>query len=259
MIAFARRHGPAVLGLAIATAALRPDGDELRELGAAVVRPAVLPFAWRSLVDAGRTADPVEAFARAQHLMRFLPAWIDGHCAFAYRYALSEEPEVTDERQRGERARVRLELAMAWLESVRPRAGRHELDLLQALAFLPEVASRREPALAALLATSGGAAAMADPWLAEAERRFPTAAVREQRTFFAPTLAAGLLAAGDRSGAIAVLLAAIERGRDVRDQELATVWRQRLQDVVARLRGAPVDLAAVAADARFALLLPHLR
>lgn len=254
-----RRQGIAAAGFVAAAAVLQPSADSLPEFAARLVRPAVLPFAWQGVEAARRRGDVAEEFARAQQLLALLPSWVDGHCAFAFRFALAPAPDRLDEPERGQRALARLELAMAWMEAVRPRAGRHELGLLQALAFLPDVAARNEPALAALLRLRGGPAALADPWLAAAERAFPTAAVREQRTFYAPTLAAGLLTAGDTAGALAVLRTAIERSHEVRNQELAAVWRQRLEEVVARLQGRNVDLAAVAADPRFALLLPHLR
>lgn len=257
--AFVRRQGIAAAGLAAVAAALQPDADWLHEFAACLVRPAVLPFAWGSLEAARRTGNAAEEFARAQHLLALLPSWVDGHCAFAFRFALTPEAGADDDAERGRRALARLELAMAWMQAVRPRAGRHELGLLQALAFLPDVAARAEPALADLLRDRGGPATLADPWLAAAERAFPTGPVREQRTFYAPTLAAGLLAAGDTQGALNVLQAAIERSHEVRNQELAALWRQRLERVVAHLRGESVDLEEVAADPRFALLLPHLR
>jgi hypothetical protein len=128
------------------------------------------------------------------------------------------------------------------------------------MALLPEVAARSEPELQPLLRQRGGAAAFADKYLAEAERLYPRQAIREQRTFFAPLVAAGLLAAGDRNGARQLLATAIERSRDVRDQELAAEWRAHLESVVRRLDGdRTVDLTAVMADHRMEPLLPHLR
>jgi hypothetical protein len=239
------------LGAAVLLAPPRPA--ELVEAARWAVRPAVLPFAWRALEDAERAGDPAEAFARARHLMRLLPGWTDGYMAFAYEYVLAaDERAGASPGERAERVLARLELATAWLADARARAGRHEPALLTALAFLPEVAVRHEPALAELLRPRGGAAALADVWLAEAERAFPTAALRERRTFHAPRLAAGLLAAGDRAGAAAVLETAVARSHDVHDRELAAEWRARLELVLRRLRGErAVDLGPVLADERF--------
>lgn len=245
-------------GLVGATALLAPGPEDVAEFASWLVRPAVLPFAWQSLLEAEAGGDAAEVFARAQRLLQLMPGWTDGHAAFAFRYALADE-RAGDPAARAARARARLDVAMAWLASARPRAGRHELSLLQLLALLPDVAARQEPGLADLLRPSGGAEAMAAAWLTEAERCYPTAAVREQRTFFAPRLAAALLAAGDRAGARAVLATAIERSHDVRDQELAAEWRLRLQEVVRALAGEVVDLDAVAADPRLRPLLPFLR
>jgi hypothetical protein len=84
--------------------------------------------------------------------------------------------------------------------------------------------------------------------------------VREQRTFHAPRLAAAMLGNDDLTGAVAVLETAIARAAEVRDRELATEWAARLAEVVRRLRGdRTVDLTAVEADPRMALLLPYLR
>lgn len=250
-----------VAGLAGAFALVPPTAPALQEFAAWAVRPSLLPFAWNSLLEAERAGDPVEAFARAQHVMRLLPTWADGHAAFAYRFVLAEEPSAgAAATERGERARTRLELAMAWLEQARPAAGRHEPTLLQALAFLPEAAVHHEPALAPLLQPHGGPARLADHYFAEAERLFPSPAAREMRTFYAPVLAAGLLAAGDRAGAVAVLRIAIERSHEARDQELAAAWRTRLSEALRWLDGDHgVDLAALRDDPRFAALLPHLR
>lgn len=248
-----------LLGTAFALAP--PRGDDLGQFAAWAARPTLLPFAWHGLVEAERGGDAVEAFARAQNVMRLLPSWADGFCAFAFRYALTAESvPIADPAERGARAKARLELAMAWLATARPLAGRHEPAVLQALAFLPEVAVRNEPALAAQLRSQGGAAVIADRWFAELEQRFPHAALREQRTFFAPVLAGALLTAGNRDAALGVLQTAIQRSFDVRDQELATEWRQRLQEVVRWLQGdRTVDLAAVRDDTRMEPLLPHLR
>jgi hypothetical protein len=245
-------------GAALLTAPTAGDYGTFAQWAA---RPAVLPFAWRGVRAAERHGDPVEAFARARALMRLLPQWADGFAAFAYRYVLAPDTAAGETAAaRAERVRSRLLLALAWLDGARAGLGRHEPSLLQAMAFLPEVAARAEPGLAEALRPQGGPAALADRWLAEAEARFPSAAAHEQRTFYAVPLAAGLLAAGDRAGALAVVQTAIERSRQVRDQEVAGPWRERLAVVERALRGEPdVDLRAVLADPRFAALHPHLR
>jgi hypothetical protein len=243
--------------LAAAAFGAAPAPAALREFAAWLVRPAVLPFAWRGLGEAIERGDGEEAFARAQRILHLLPGWTDGHFVFAYRFAL--DAGIDD----GEAA-LRLQVALGWLDAARASAGRRELELLQALAFLPEIACRQRPALAARLAQDlglpGGAEALADRWLAEAERRFPSAAVREQRTFHTPALAGALLTAGDRTAAIAALETAIARADEVRDRELAAEWRERLAETVRWLRGdRAVDLTAVRADRRLEPLWPHLR
>ncbi len=254
------RAGFSAVCLTTAGVLLQPSLGDFEQFAAAGTRPLMLPFAWRSLEESNRVGDSGEAFARAQRILDLLPTWADGHAAFAYRFVLATGDSPKDPQERGRSTWLRLQLALAFLEDARPRAGRHEPGLLQMLAFLPEVAQANEPALAPLLAPLGGPAAFADRYLAEAERKFPRPAIREQRTFFAPRIAAGLLAAGDRSGAHAVLVTAIQRSHDVRDQELATEWRQRLDEVVRWLDGdRSVDLTAVRADLRMEVLLPHLR
>jgi len=255
------QHALAVGGLAAAVALAPPTPRDLATAGAWVLQPTLLPFAWQGLLAAERGGDAHEAFARAQQLMRLVPGWADGFAAFAYRYALAEEAAPSpDEATRGASARARLELAMGWLASARATAGRHEPAVLMALAFLPEVAARQEPALEALLAPRGGAAAIADGFYAELEQRFPSAATRDQRTFLAPALAAGLLAAGQREAALDVLRTAIDRSRTARDQTLAGPWRDRLAEALRWLGGDHgQDLAAVRADTRMAPLVPHLR
>jgi hypothetical protein len=56
-----------------------------------------------------------------------------------------------------------------------------------------------------------------------------------------------------------VLDTAIARSRDVRDQELAATWRDRLTAIRRALAGEPADLRAALADPRFAALHPYLR
>jgi hypothetical protein len=235
-----------------------PSGSVLREFAAWFVRPATLPFAWSALAEARQNGNAVEMFARARQILHLLPSWTDGYSVFACNFALDEALATTDA-LRTQRAHQRLLVALAWLEDARASAGRRECELLQTMAFLPELAVQQDPGLAELL-PPGGAAALADHYLAEAERLSPNAAVREQRTFRGPLLAAGFLASGDRQRALFVLDTAIKRSADVSDQALAAEWRQRLVEVCRYLRGeVSVDLGAVHADPRLAPLLPYLR
>lgn len=249
--------GGLALGLAATAAALVPPSPAvLAEFGAWAARPAVLPFAWHGLGDAERRGDAGEVFGRAQQILELLPRWVDGQTAFAYRFALAAggtaEPPMS--------ALQRLDAALTWLAAARATAGRREADLLQAMAFLPEVAVRQQPGLEALLTRRGGSAGLADACYAELEQRFPSAARTEQRLFFAPILAASLLAAGDLPRARSVLQAAIVRAERARDQALAAPFQQRLLEVLRWLDGdRKLDLTAVRADSRMAPLLPHLR
>jgi hypothetical protein len=257
-----RRHLMTALAAACcggAGALVPPTPAAAREVAAWFVRPALLPFAWRAVAEASRAGDAAEVFARGQQVLNLLPTWTDGQIAFACAYALGGDDAAAGATARATAAAQRLRVAMAWLEAARPAAGRRELDLLQALAMLPEVAARQSPEIAELLQRTGFALSLSDFYLAAAERLFPSAAVREQRTFLGPRLAASLLAAGERRQAILVLETAIARAAEVRDQPLATEWRARLTEVVRALGGEPVDLEAVRADSRMAPLLPHLR
>ncbi len=241
--------------MALAWVIAPPTPARLQPLAAAFVRPALLPFAWAALGEAQRSGDDAEYFARARQLLDLMPTWTDGHAVFAYRLALGTSTPAGDH---GDAALRRLQLALAWLESARPQAGRREVELLQTMAFLPEVAEQQQPELAERLRPSGGAAALADRYLAAAEQ-IGGPSVREQRTFLAPKLVAGLLAAGERAQARSVIDAAIARSAAVDDRALATEWAQRLDEVRRWLDGEPVDLAAVHADPRFLPLWPHLR
>lgn len=230
----------------------------VRELAGAFTRPVLLPFAWQALGTAQQSGDEAEYLARARQITDLLPSWTDGHLVFAYRLALGGDGAAPD--GDGRDAQRRLQLALAWLDGARADAGRREVDLLLTMAFLPEVAALQQPALAERLRPHGGAAAIADRYLAEAERLRDGPEVRERRTFLAPKLVAALLAADQPAEALAVLDTAIARSADVRDRELAAEWRQRLEEVRRRLRGDPtVDLGAVRDDPRFEPLLPHLR
>lgn len=241
-----------------AIALVNPRVDDAREFASWVARPAMLPFAWNAQKASLRSGSSDEVFARAQQLLDLLPAWTDGNVVFASQFALDGGDLVRSDAERIAAAYRRLQIALAWLESTRPHAGRREIELLEQMAFLPDIAVAREPGLAALLPT-GGAAAIADHYLALAEELGAGPALRESRTFLAVQYCRGLLDAGDRRAAIAVLSAAIERSADVRDRELATEWRARLDEVRHHLRGESTDLSAVLADLRFEPLFPYLR
>ncbi len=250
----------AVVLAAAAPALVPPTWANLREFGAWLARPILLPLAWAAHDEAARAGEPAEAFARGQQVLQLLPTWTDGHAVFAYRHVLDATERGTSPDERARSALRRLRTALAWLEDARRSAGPREIELLQAMAFLPEAAAMQEPALETVLAPDGGSAAIADRYLDAAERLRPSASIREQRTFFLPRLASGLLAAGDRPRAILVLDTAIARAADVREHDLAAEWAARLDEVRRHLRGEHgVDLGAVRADPRMAPLLPFLR
>lgn len=241
---------------ALAIAGPRP-GD-LREFASWLGRPAMLPFAWQAFGEASRTGNADETFARAQQILALVPSWTDGHAVFACQFVLDGDHLAHATADRAAAMHRRLQIALAWLEAARPFAGRREVELLERMAMLAELAAANEPGLAALLAPTGGFAAIADHYLDEAERAGAGPAVRENRTFRMLSFAAALLGSGDRAGALHVLDAAILRCADVRDQELATEWRRRLDEVRRHLRGESIDLTAVRADARLAPILPYL-
>lgn len=250
------------LGLGCAAVALAlepPHPANAATLASWLVRPVLLPFAWRAHEEARHHGSLDEQFARAQQTMRLVPAWTDGYLVFAVGFLTAPMDPAADADARVEAAWRRLQLALTWLEAARPDAGRREDSLLQSLAMLPAAAVAGEPGLAARLQPMGGAAGLADRYLAELETKFPDPALREQRTFQLPAVAAVLLGNGQRQAAMLVLQQAIERSRDVRDRELAAEWGQRLQEVVAALRGDGPDLTAVFADRRLEALHPYLR
>ncbi|HEB53288.1 MAG TPA: hypothetical protein ENI87_08550 [bacterium] len=241
---------------AAALAVTPPTATGLREFGRWFVRPARLPFAWQALATATRSGDGREAFARGQQILQLLPSWTDGHAAFAYRYALTSDASA-DRATTARRAEQRLQIALAYLEEARRHASRRELDLLQAGAFLPQVACNQFPGLAERLQPS--AAELTDAWLAEAERVSPSAAVREQRLWFTPRLAAALLGNDDASGAMQVIRTALDQVDGIRERQLAAEWAARLREVLRWLQGdRAISLDAVFADPRFEPLWPFL-
>lgn len=240
-----------------AAAMLPPADARIADFASWVARPARLPFAWQALAAANRGGEGSEAFARGQQILALVPSWTLGHAAFAYRYVLTQDT-------RGPAAAVaaqaerRLIVALTWMERARQQAGKRELELLHSAAFLAPIACRAFPGLEDLL-PPGGAAAITDACLQEAERLSPTAAVQEQRLFHTPTLAAALLDAGERNAATELLREASARSLQARDQQLAREWRARVDEVVRWLQGDEQALDAVAADPRFEPLWPHLR
>lgn len=250
------------LGLACAAAALAlqpPQPAAAATMASWLVRPALLPFAWRAYDEARHHGSVDEQFVRAQQTMRLLPTWGEGYLVFAVGFLTAPAEPTASSETRVENAFRRLQLALAWLEAARPNAGPREDSLLQALAMLPAAAVAGEPGLAERLRPQGGAAGLADRYLAELEAKFPDPALREQRTFQLPGVAAALLGQDQRQGALLVLRQAIARSHDVRDRQLAEEWRRRLQEIVAALTGEAADLSAVFADRRFAALHPFLR
>tara|TARA_R110002072_G_scaffold4174_1_gene29394 strand:- start:106612 stop:107394 length:783 start_codon:yes stop_codon:yes gene_type:complete len=244
-----------------AAALLPPTAKGLREFGSWALRPARLPFAWQAMQDATETGDAREAFARGQQIMQLVPSWSDGHSAMVYRYVLTHD-DSENQSLVAEAAERRVYAGLARLEEARQYAGRREYGLLFAAANLPDIACIHFPGLAERLQQRqpGGAAAIANGYYDEAARLFPSPAVREQQLWYAPTLAASLLACGAKPSALQILDRAIARAPEIRDRKLATEWAQRLREVVAKLRGDnTVVLDKVFADQRFELLQPFLR
>ena len=250
------------LGLACAIGALAlqpPSLAPVATLATWLARPVLMPFAWRAHEEARRHGSIDEQFVRAQQVMRLLPTWSEGYLVFAVGFLTAPRDPAVDATARTDDAWRRLQLALAWLEAARSDAGRREESLLQSLAMLPATALAYEPGLGERLRPLGGDAGLADRYLAQLEARFPAAALREQRTFQLPAVAAALLGNGQRQAARLVLQQAIERSHDVRDRQLAGEWRQRLQEVAAHLAGEQPDLTAVFADRRLEALYPFLR
>lgn len=249
-----------------------------RELARAAVRPLVLPFLWRGLADAEQRSDAAESFADSRLVLAWLPDWSDGRVLFACRYALEGDDEKLTEPLRTERAVERLAAAWAFLQqeklealamadgSAAPERWRHTArELLSGMAFLVELAARRDPALAAALAApdsvlGGDAALVADRCLAEAEALGAGPALREQRLFAMPRLAAAFLSRGERRQAVELLELGIRRLDEVRDKDVAAAWRGLLLPVVTYLQGERDAVPPeVLADERVGVLLPFLR
>lgn len=243
-----------------AVALLPPTVDGVREFGSWCLRPARLPFAWQALTSATEQGDSREVFARGQQIMQLVPSWADGHAAFVYRYVQTQDDSMHPDAAAAA-AEERLHLGLSMLEAAREHAGSREKSLLHAAAYLPDIACDSFPGLRERMQERGNSAEqIADRYFAEYARLFPTAATREQHAWYAPTLAASLLAMKDRSGALKVLDRAIRQSAEIRDRALATEWRARLVEVARFLRGdTALDRSKVFADMRFEPLWPYIR
>ena len=239
------------------------NGSAERALAAprALVRPTVLPFLWRSLVDATQHADPTEAYERARLLLAATPGWTDGHSVFAFRFVLDGGAVVLPPGQRAVATKDRLLFALAALEDARSSSKSREAALLVDMAWLVELATRNEPGVAGLLGTDP--ALLADRYREQAERIGGSRMVVEQRLYDVPRLCAALLHGGDRKHALALLDDAAARCQRSGIPELAGEWRDTLLQVRDALAGvAPVDPVRQErqkADARLEALAPFLR
>lgn len=244
-----------------AVALLPPTADGVREFGSWCLRPARLPFAWQALTAATEQGDSREVFARGQQIMQLVPSWADGHAAFVYRYVQTQDESLPPDAVAAA-AEERLHLGLSLLEAARTHAKDREKSLLHFAAYLPDLACDNFPGLRERMRRRGteSASEIADRYFAELARLFPTAATREQHTWYAPTLAASLLAMGDTNGALNVVARAIRQAAEIRDRTLATEWHDRLSEVARKLRGdETIDLSKVFEDARFEPLWPYIR
>lgn len=256
----AARATAGLLALAGAIWMLGPDLATLREFASWFARPARLPFAWQARNAALQQGDGNEAFARGLQIVQLIPRWVAGHIAFAYQFVLDDDRLRADPEQAAAAAERRLDIGLACLEAARADAGDGEYHLVEAAAFLPQVACNTFEGLAERLVGRGGAAGIADRYLQEAERLRPLPETFEMRLFFTPRLVAALLDAGARAEALRTIDAALARVPEVRDQQQGREWASRMREVRAALSGEPgVDLSAVFADHRFEPLHPFLR
>ncbi len=227
----------------------------------ALVRPLALPFLWRSVIEATKNADPLEAYESARLLLAATPGWTDGHAVFAFRFVLDGGAVALPPAERAAATRDRLLLALAALEEVRNSSGSREALLLGDMAWLVLLTTRNEPAVAPLLGTDP--AILADRYLAEAEARGGGRMVQEQRLYDVPRLCAALLRAGDRNHALSLLEEAGARCERSAIPELAGEWRDTLLLVHRALTGEspldPVALQRQKADPRLDALAPFLR
>lgn len=257
------RSACTIILFAGAVAILPPTAEGLREFGTWCLRPARLPFAWSSMQNASKKGDACEVFARGQQILQLVPSWTDGQSAMVYNYVLTHD--ISEDRAKAAAAaETRLLAGIQRLEDARQFAQSREYDLLHTAAYLPPVACKQFPGLNERLKArpnqAGGAAAISDYYLGLAAQLDPTPAKKEQQLWHSPKLAAALLECGATPAALAVLDRAISKAPEIRDQELATEWSTRLQEVVAKLRGdRTIDMNRVFEDQRFEMLWPFLR
>ncbi len=224
----------------------------------ALSRPIALPFLWRALADASRNGDPFEAFVKARSLLATLPEWTDGHAVFAYRFVLDGGNRAAAADDAARATADRLQLGLELLETAIARNPAQQVDTLSAMAWLIELAVRRQPALAPLLRCDP--ALLADAYLVRAEALGAGRMVRETRLFGLPKLLAALLAAGDEARALELLAEGQRRCAEIPEPDLRADWQQKLLGVHRALRGDPtVDREALLADDRLQPLAPFLR
>lgn len=244
-----------------AVAMLPPTADAVREFGSWCLRPARLPFAWQAMISAREDGDAREVFARGQQILQLVPSWTDGHAAFVYNYVATQDYSLEPDAVTAA-VEERLHAGLAMLEDARRFAGRREASLLHFAAYMPDMLCNRFPDLREHMRRGdrGSASVIANRYFAEIERLFPTAATREQLLWHVPAFAASQLATGNLPMALDAIDTAITKAPEIRNQELATEWRERLVEVARYLRGATtVDLSQVFEDQRFDALWPYLR
>lgn len=257
------KHLLAILGLVLWATALwlaPPKASTATTVVTNAVRPAMLPFLWRSLREAERTGSATEAFAAARALMALLPQWTDGHLVFAWRFVLGGDQVLGADA--AQRAAARLQTALAFLAEARGQQPAREVDLLIGTSFLIELAAQHHPGIGAFLGDGVAAepAVLADRYLEQAEKTTGAGrSVREARIFKVPGLLVGLLRHGERDRAIEVLDAVLPRIAQVQDPELRAEWEVLMRKVRARLMGGAVDLDELAVDPRLETLVPLLR
>ncbi len=226
-------------------------------LAEALARPLALPFLWRSLAEADRQGDAVEAYGKAQQLLLATPGWADGHTVFAFRYALDADLVAAAPQERARLAKDRLLLALATLDDASRTCGPREHEVLAAMAWLVELAVRNEPGIAALLPQDP--ALLAEGYLRRAEERGAGRMVRERRLYELPRLCAIFLGAGDRRRALDALDEGVARCRASDDPGLAE-WADRLAQIRSALAdGEGQAVEALAEDPRLEPLVPFLR
>ncbi|MGE3175408.1 MAG: hypothetical protein AB7O97_22475 [Planctomycetota bacterium] len=238
------------------------DPAQVGSAATALTRPLVLPFLWRSLGEAERLGDPAAAFAQAQLLLRATPGWTDGHIVFAWRYALDGSATAPAGTERTRAAADRLQVALAVLDRAAEGPARRPGEVWDAMAWLVELATRKEPALADLLPEAP--VLLADRYRARAEAAGADRSVGAWRLYDVPRIAAVFLRAGDRARALQVMDDGIDRcaGRAA-GADLEADWCGTLRRARAALAGDPAvdaaERAALAGDIRLESLATFLR